>query len=270
MANDLAKLNRLRVNAGKNELKSWKASQAKLDEAIEKLIAEGALDVLPGANLDAQPVTNDPDVAAARPPEPEKPETPEPEKVRPAIAKGLEGDRQTFYGARKSIEDERKKNGPVKTQKTGLARGLDSEPYARNCRERVRDLREKERRDEKANKKSKVELSEEDKRAIKDEAEFRKKGQVDPDKAKRQEKHIAEKRAKREAEGKLKPAKEKNPNMVTAADLARELEMDPKVARAKFRRHKDKIEKLVKGWDGSWEFPIKAADGLKKILRSEK
>lgn len=238
MSNDLAKLNRLRVNAGKAELKSWKASQAKLDEQITKLEAEGFLDVLPGANVEASPAAND-----------DKKDSPDLSNVEAA---GI------------SPKGVRVMNG-----KPSLARGLDTDGYARHSRKAVQDHRAKEKKDKKA---SKVKLSDKDKKQIKDEAASR--GKVDPkkdpEKAKRQEKHIAEKRAKREAEGKLKPIKEKDPNIVTAADLARELDIDPKVARAKLRRHKDKIEKIVKGWDGNWEFPKKAADGIKKILRSEK
>lgn len=250
MANDLAKLNRLRVNAGKTELKSWKASQAKLDDAVKALEDAGHTDVLPGANVDAAPITDDPEVAAARPePEPEK-KGDVPNLPAPPNGNGMK----------------------VTNGKTHLARGLDSEPYARNCRERVRDLREKEKKEAKAAKKGKVELSDVDKKQIKDEAEAR--GKVDPkkdpEKAKRQEKHIAEKRAKREKEGTLKPAKEKDPNIVTAADLARELDIDPKVARAKLRRHKDKILKIIPKWDGSWEFPKKVAPEIKKILQSAK
>ena len=59
---DLAMLNRLRVNAGKPELRSWKASKQKLIEAITKLQDEGFLDTLPGANVNAPPVTDDPEL----------------------------------------------------------------------------------------------------------------------------------------------------------------------------------------------------------------
>lgn len=239
MAN-LDKLNRLRVNAGKTELKAWKASQAKLEEQIKALEDAGFTDVLPGANTAAQPITNDPEVAAARA-EPDPP----PSIEDSALAKHIDN----------TPPVERKPATTTKA-KAHLARGLDTDPYARQSRERVRDLREKEKAEE-AKKKSSL-----------------KKGQVDskkdPEKAKRQEKHIAEKRAQREKEGKLKPVKEKDPNKVTAADLAREIDMDPKVARAKLRRHADKIQKIVKDWDGSWEFPKKAAEDIKKILRSEK
>lgn len=270
MSTKLEKLNRLRVNAGKPELKSWKASQAKLDEAIGSLEAAGFTDVLPGADPTAAPKIDDPEVAAARP----EPEAPKPKKERPAIARGLEGDRQTFYGAKKSIEEDRKENGPVKpvkVEKVGLARGLDNEGFAKNCRERVRDHREAER---KAAKKNKVELSEADKRFLKDEAEFRKPkkiaGQidpkVDPEKAKRQKEKI-EAKQKARAE---KPAVVKDPNQVTVADIARELDIDPKVARAKMRRYEDKpnYPKPVKG--ERWVFPKSAAGDIRKILNGSK
>jgi hypothetical protein len=48
--NDLAKLNRLRVNAGKPELQAFKGGQEKLDAAIKTLEDAGHTDVLPGAN----------------------------------------------------------------------------------------------------------------------------------------------------------------------------------------------------------------------------
>jgi len=246
MSNNLEKLNRLRVNAGKPELKSWKAPQAKLDQQIANLEKAGFTDVLPGANVEAKPVIDDPKVAAARP-EPD----PAPD-LSNVDAAGISG-----------------KGVRVMNGKPSLARGLDTDGYARHSRKAVQDHRAQEKKEKKA---SKVKLSDTDKKQIKDEAAAR--GKVDPkkdpEKAKRQEKHIADKRAKREKEGKLKPVKEKDPNIVTAADLARELDIDPKVARAKLRRHKEKIEKIVPKWDGSWEFPKKAAEAIKKILRSEK
>jgi hypothetical protein len=237
----LEKLNRLRVNAGKPELKSWKASQAKLDEAIGQLEAAGFTDVLPGADPAAAPKIDDPEVAAARPEPGEKPKDETPVK-------------------------------PTKIEKVGLARGLDSEQMARNCRERVRDQREAERKA--AKKKNKVELSEADKRFIKDEAEFRKPkkiaGQVDPkkdpEKAKRQvEKIEAKQKARAE-----KPQVEKDPNQTTVADIARELDIDPKVARAKMRRYEDKpnYPKPIKG--ERWVFPKSAAGDIRKILNGSK
>lgn len=233
MANDLDKLNRLRVNAGKPELKSWKASQAKLDEAVKKLEDAGHTDVLPGANPEAAPVTDDPEVAAARPAEEKK--------------------------------DERIEGKPVTNGKPSLARGLDKEQYAAHSRKAVRDHRE-------AEKKEKAKLSPEDKKQIKDEAEARRaRGEVDPKKdpkkAARQKKHIEEKRAARKAAGKEPKRKEVGKDEITVADIARELDIDPKVARAKLRRHEDKIAKLhTKGQD-RWTFPKSAKKTIADILK---
>lgn len=260
--NNLEKLNRLRVNAGKTELKSWKASQEKLDAAIKVLEDAGHTDVLPGADAGAAPKIDDPEVAAARP-EPEKADE-APSLADSAMAKNI---------ANPPKEEKKAKNDG----RPALARGLDNEPYARNCRDRVRDHREKEKKEAKA---KKVELSEADKKQIKDEAESRKSskkkgkgkiaGEVDakkePEKAKRQKKHVEDKQKAR-AE---KPKAEKNPNEITVADIARELDIDPKVARAKLRRHEDKLTKLhTKGQD-RWTFPKTAAAEIKKILKGAK
>lgn len=256
--NNLEKLNRLRVNAGKTELKSWKASQEKLDAAIKALEDAGHTDVLPGADTGAAPKIDDPEVAKARP---------EPEEA-PSLADSAMA---------KNIDNSTAKE-PVKAKNDGrpaLARGLDNEPYAKNCRERVRDHREKEKKEAKA---KKVELSEADKKQIKDEAESRKgskkkgkiTGEVDakkePEKAKRQKDKVAAKQKER-AE---KPKVEKNPNEITVADIARELDIDSKVARAKLRRHEDKLTKLHSKGQGRWTFPKTAAAEIKKILKGAK
>jgi len=248
MANDLAKLNRLRVNAGKPELKSWKASQAKLDAAVKVLTDAGHLDVLPGANTEAKAETPDPVVAAAR----QEPDAP-PSLSESALSKNIST----------PAKPEEKATTHVKAH---LARGLDTDGYARHSRERVRDLREAEKRAKK-----KVKLSDEDKKQIKDEAEAR--GKVDPKKdpvkAARQQKHIADKKAARQATGKT-TAKQVNANETTVADIARDLGIDPKVARAKLRRHEDKLTKLhTKGQD-RWTFPKTAASDIKKILQGAK
>jgi hypothetical protein len=161
--NDLAKLNRLRVNAGKPELQAFKGGQVKLDAAIKTLEDAGHTDVLPGANADAAPVTDDPEVQAVLPTE--EPEVPE-------------------------------KKEPTKTNgKPSLARGLDTDSYAKHSRTAVRDHREREKREA-------AQLSPEDKAQIKAEAKARQaKGEVDPkkdpSKAARQKQHIADKQAKR-------------------------------------------------------------------------
>lgn len=236
MSEKLDKLNRLRVNAGKSELKSWKASQEKLDEAIQKFEAEGFTDVLPGANPDAPPVIEDPEVAKARPEE-EKPEL------------------KTKNG-----------NGPTKL-KPGLGRGLHDEKYAAHSRKAVQDHR---RAEKAAEKEAKAKLSPEDKAQIKAEAKLRK-GEVDPkkdpEKAARQKKHIEDKQKARAAAGKTPKKKEVAADQITVADLARKLDMDPKIARAKLRRYEDKKDypKSVKG--ERWVFPKSAEKELTKILK---
>lgn len=225
--NDLDKLNRLRVNAGKKELKSFKGTQDKLDGAIKALEDAGHTDVLPGANPDAEPVTEDPEVAAARPAE-----EPEPRKVT---------------------------NG-----KPSLARGLDSEAqYSLHSRKAVQDHRAREKKEAAA-------LSPEDKAQIKAEAALRK-GEVDPKKdpkkAARQKKHIEEKQAKRKAAGKAPARKEVGADEITVADIARKLDIDPKVARAKLRRHEAKITKLHSKGQDRWTFPKSAEKVITDILK---
>lgn len=222
--NDLEKLNRLRVNAGKKELKSFKAPQAKLDAAIKALEDAGHTDVVPGANPDAEPKTDDPEVAAARP-----------------------------------VEERKVTNG-----KPSLARGLDSEPqYSAHSRKAVQDHRARE-------KKEAAQLSPEDRKQLKDEAKLRK-GEVDakkdPKKAARQKKHIEDKQAARKKAGKVSKAREKNPDEITVADIARKLDIDPKVARAKLRRHEDKINKLHSKGQDRWTFPKSAEKTITDILK---
>jgi hypothetical protein len=236
MNNSLSKLNRLRVNAGKPELKAWKASALKLQEAITTLEAAGFTDALPGANIDAAPHTDDPQVAAARPEEEKKPILDSP------MAKNI---------AKPTVE--KPKPTPLNLQRVSLARGLDTDSYARACREKVKDHRAKEKADEKAAKPEKAPA-------------LKITGKVDakknPEKAKRQEEHV---KTKREARA-TKPAKEANANEITIAELSRELNIDPSVARAKLRRQEDKIIKLhTKGQD-RWTFPRSATAQLTAIL----
>jgi hypothetical protein len=229
----LEKLNRLRVNAGKAELKSWKASKDKLREAISSLETAGFTDALPGADLNAQAITDDPEVAAARP---------EPEEVK-----------------------EKKEPTVTKDPRPALARGLDTELYAKNSRKAVRDHREKEAAEQKAERR---EQKEAEKAASKKEKKIA--GKVDeksdPDKAERQKAKI---KAKQEARA-AQPKVEKDPNQITAADVAREVGMDPKVARAKLRRYegKDEYPKTIPG--ERWVYPKSAGPALAKILRGDK
>ena len=241
MKDYFAKLNRLRVNAGKPELKSWKASKDSLLDSISVLEKAGAIDVLPGANTEAVPVTADPLIAETLK-DPPKPEL---------------------------TEDEKDRASKTHIIKPGLGRGLGDEKYAVHCRKAVQDHR---RDEKKASKVNKAVLSDADKKQIKDEAEARlPKGQVDPKKdpakAERQAKHIADKKAAREAAGKAPAKKPTASDEITVADIARDLGLDPKIARAKLRRHEDKLTKLhTKGQD-RWTFPKAAAAEIKKILK---
>lgn len=253
MSNDLAKLNRLRVNAGKTELKSWKASQAKLDEAVGVLENAGFTDALPGANVNAAPIIEDPEIAKARP---------EPEEKDDA-------------------ETPAKSDEPKTTKiKPHLARGLDTDGYAKHSRTAVAQHRERERKEQKeAKKRAKLDLSDADQAQIEDEAKSRKiAGRVDPkadpEKAKRQLDKVDAKRKDREEKNK---AAGKNPangrlkapgdDEITVAEISRELDIDPKVARAKLRRHEDKLTKLhTKGQD-RWTFPKTAKAEIVKILK---
>jgi hypothetical protein len=248
--NNLDKLNRLRVNAGKGELKSWKASHQKLEEAITKLQKAGFVDALPGADINAKPNTSDPEIQAARPDEPEEEEKPKLEDS----------------AMMKNVAKEDKPEKATTRVKAHLARGLDTDQMARQSRARVRDIREQEKKD----RKPAAKLSKKDKKQIKDEAKDRR-GQVDatkdPAKAARQKKHIEEKQAARTAAGKTVKPREKNADEITVADIARELNIDPKVARAKLRRHEDKITPLHSKGQDRWTFPKSAKKTIADILK---
>jgi hypothetical protein len=278
---DLAKLNRLRVNAGKTELKSWKASKAALNEAIGNLEAAGHSDALPGANIAAAPII---------------PDDPE---LKAAIEKPIDDPDNAMN---KAIAKEEPKPKAEKRQPAKLARGLDTDQMARQSRYAVQMQREEERKQKKADRKAAKEiedatpkpeltkaekkalkkkrkaakaakLSASDKKQITDEAADRKPkiaGKVDekkdPDKAKRQEKHVKDKQEARAS----KPKADKNSDEVTVAELCRELDIDPKVGRAKLRRHEDKLAPLhTKGQD-RWSFPKSAGDIIRNILAGKK
>lgn len=246
MLMNLDTLNRLRGNAGKPPLKVWKASGKKLEEAIQALTSQGYTDALPGANVEAKPVTDDPEVAKAI----KEPEKDEPDEEEPEI--------------RKNPED---RKPPVTNGEAKLGKGLENEPMARQTRLAIQMNKERAKREEKAAAK---EAKAAEKELKKKQKEVHPAGAVDvkkePEKAKRQLKHIEEKQKARAAKP-PKKTEEKNPNEVTVADIARELDIDPKVARAKLRRHEDKIKKLhTKGQD-RWAFPKSAKAEIVKILK---
>ena len=83
---EFEKLNRLRVNAGKNPLKVWKASQPALASAIASLEEDGYTDALPGANVKVEPVTDDPEIAEVlKDPEHPTEENPDEEHPEPTL-----------------------------------------------------------------------------------------------------------------------------------------------------------------------------------------
>lgn len=227
----LDKLNRLRANSGKEPLKSWKASKDRLMDAISDLEKQGFQDVLPGANTTVTPKTDDPEILKA---------------LTEAAAKGEE----------ETAEEPPKPK--VTKVKSELARGVPGGNDSTHSRKALADQRQKERQEKKADKrKADGKMAKVD-------------PQKDPDKAERQKKHIADKRAKREAEGKLKPKRETNPDEITVAEIARDLGLHPKIARAKLRRHEAKINDLhTKGQD-RWTFPQSAKKTLVDILQGKK
>jgi hypothetical protein len=250
---DLEMLNRLRVNAGKPELAAWKASKVKLAEAIKSLQAAGFTDALPGANIQAKPVTDDPVVAKVLPKEeepeirknPEDRKEPKKSKLHPAIKSVTSDNHKT-----EEIKPEPKKEPTVTNGKAKLGRGLENEPMARQSRIAVQMERDREKRQEQAARKEAKATEKAEKKTAK------------PDKVKKPKKT-------NKAEKKSAPAKApKNENEVTVADICRELDIDPKIGRAKLRRHKDKLAKLyAKGVTEGWTFPKGAKAELINILK---
>ena len=58
------------------------------------------------------------------------------------------------------------------------------------------------------------------------------------------------------------------PKVFSLADLARDLELDPKIARAKARRNADSFNKLrVKG-DDHWNFPVAKREAVSRLLQA--
>ena len=232
MSAELDKLNRMRANINKPPLVSWKASKNKLTEAIKNLEAQGVSDVVTGANPQAKPVTDDPVVAKTLPSEEEKKE-PETKKVKAQLAKGLETD-----------------------------------TMARQSRIAVQMQREREREEAKEAKREEKAAKKKDKKKKKEKLP---KGQVDPEKdpekAKRQQEHIKAKKEAREKSGKKAAKSKAGDDEITVADIARDLGIDPKVARAKLRRHEDRLKSLhTKGQD-RWVFPKSAQKEISKILK---
>lgn len=239
----LGKLNRLRVNAGKTELKSWKASKDKLIDAISDLEKQGFQDVYPGADTTVIPKTDDPEILKA-------------------LAE------KEAEEAEKAEEEAAEKKPEVKKIKSELARGVPGGNDSIHSRKSLADQRQRERKEAKSAKKAEKKLA---------------KGEVDPkkdpEKAARQKKHIEDKRAARAEKNKAKGRDPNNGRIklhhdpateITVADIARDLGLSPKIARAKLRRHEAKINDLhMKGQD-RWAFPKSAKKTLVDILNGKK
>lgn len=240
MSTDFDKLNRLRVNAGKPELKSWKASKEALIEQISKFEKEGFTDALPGANIKAEPV-----------PPPDLPDIPS--LADSAMAKNVDKSPQ--------VKEERK----ATVVKAKLARGLETDQMARQSRAAVASQRFKEKKEEKEQREV---TKKADKKSKKKERKISGKidEKADPEGAKRQLQHIKDKQEARAR----KPKTEKSADEVTAADVCRELDIDPKIGRAKLRRHEAKLPSRIKGKESSWTFPKSAHKIISDILKGVK
>ena len=203
-------LNRRLRELGKPELKVWKASREKLIERI---------------------VQTDLDTAFAPAPEPAS--APAAKEKDNEIGGNDEQPQSIADSAMaQNIAKPAKPKKPTTTRHPAhLARGLETELYAKNCRDRVRDIREKERADAKKGKPAKA------------------------DKKSTAPKVASAPRVNADA----------NPDHVTVADIARELGVNPKVARNKLRRRGSSLPATVVG-ASAWTFHKKDKPTLVEIL----
>lgn len=258
------KLNRLRKVAGKLPLKMWKASTESLDATIQRLENDGYEDPGPDpidqkAAVDLPPdfipegVDFGPDAKADTPPTAEE---------IPSLSKDM-GD------LGKAVLPKEPAKAVTKAPRAALARGVGDDLMGANCRLAVRQQREAEKREKDALKPSK-----EQKKADKKAAKLKKKKDGTAEKTttsgkkRKLGKELVE---KIEKQSKAKSAgKQADPDNFSVAELARECDMDPKVARAKLRRHEDKIKKLHSKGQDRWDFPNAARKTLRDILCPDK
>lgn len=228
------KLNRLRKVAGQKPLKAWKASQDALQAQINRLENDGYTDPGPDPIAEDQPVPTPVDFGPDA-----KADTPPTAEEIPALNKLVA----------KEAPEPPKKKGPAQ-----LARGIGDDKMGAHCRKAVQDQRaaEKKDKDSKKPKKSKIKKNK-DGTAEKTTTSGKKR---------KLGKELVEKIEKQRKE-KKQPS---DPNNFTVADLARECDMDPKVARAKLRRHEDRIKKLHSKGQDRWTFPNAARKTLRDIL----
>ena len=240
---DLNKLNRLLKVAGKTQLKVWKASKEALIDRIARLEAEGFEDPGEDADLNMPP--------------PEKPVNDVSGLTQPVTTPARKP--ATEVDADKVVKH------PAK-----LARGTDTESH---CKKAVADARYNAKKEAKAKKDG--DKPKKDKKDKKDKKNKKSKIKDNPDgtatktttagNERRLGQDLAEK-IKKQRENK---GKQVDPDNFSVAELARELDIDPKVARAKLRRHEDKISKLHSKGQDRWTFPNAAKAELSKILNGK-
>lgn len=71
----------------------------------------------------------------------------------------------------------------------------------------------------------------------------------------------------KKVKGKTKSAKARVGDIFSLADLARELKINPKVARAKARRHEKDLKPFTAGNDNRWEFLMSEKAGVTSIIK---
>lgn len=248
----LDKLNRLRVNARKNPLKVWKGSTEQLEQQIARFEAEGWDDSLPGA----QPIPPD-----YNPP-------PEEKKASTGKEADVSGLTQPFIPPKRQATAI-SPDATINKQPARLARGTETESH---CKKAVADQRQRTKAERKTDKKRHKEVD----RLMAGKKPKAKKAKIKKNKdgtstktttngnTRQLGKDLSEKIDKMRKE--KHADKRTDSENFTVAELARELDIDPKVARAKLRRHEDKIKNLHSKGQDRWVFPNKARKELKKIL----
>lgn len=242
------KLNRLRKVAGQRPLKSWKASQDQLNAQIKRLEDDGYEDPGPDpipVEADAAPAVDFGDDAKA--------DIPPTADDIPALAKDKPAKEVTKVPPR-------------------LARGTDTETH---CKKAISDARPKSKKEQKRLDKIKsfvngdIDTLDKKKKSKKSKIKKNKDGTGTKTTTSGKKRKLGKDLMKKiEKQSKEKHSdKRSDKDNFTVADLARECDMDPKVARAKLRRHEDKIKKLHSKGQDRWVFPNSARKALKEILQ---